>query len=172
MQQARVEKFQGSQELLLFGIPLTIIGIVFSLWGQDIDSNVIKGLGLFLVGLILVCLAGLFTSTTIVDSKTLVSKVFLARGFKADIHKITKIDRTSVFVFKHWGSRLQIYHADESGQETWHTIQESMYSVETIKKLLKRLKEINPSIELHKQYQDLIDGKIENEKSFKRLPIK
>ena len=66
---------------------------------------------------------------------------------------------------------MQIHYLNKKGYDYYDTIRESSYEIETIKKLLQRLKEINPSIELHPQYKALVDGKIKYEDDFKRLPI-
>jgi hypothetical protein len=65
------------------------------------------------------------------------------------------------------GSSIVIYFDDGNRL----AFQESSYPVDTIKKLIKRLKEINPSVKLHRQYEKLIKDEIEDERRFRQLAI-
>lgn len=172
MNKIKQERFKGGYELLFIVTFLFFLFFILAIWDQGLQKNVIQGIWLSLSFIGFIYLTALLTSVTITDEKILFSKVFLGLRFKTKINDIIKIDRTSAFKVKSWGSRLQVYHLDESGQEIWHVVRESMYSIKTIKALLTRLKEINPSIKLHPQYQDLIDGKIEEEDDFKKMAIK
>lgn len=171
MDQVKIEKYKGSQETLVSILPFLLIGILAVLWDQGFNDHVLQGFGLMLLGLVFLWLSSSLTFIKIIDKTKLVSKVGFGKGFNADISDISEIDRTSVFIFKHWGSRLHFHFTDKNGKESVAVVQESMYNVKTIKQLLKRLKELNPSIRLNKQYQDLVDGKIDDNKGFKKLPI-
>lgn len=162
-------KYQGGQELFWWFLIAGGLYICIQLYEQGVQPHIFQALILLLFLLKFIYLIGHFTSVTIKDGRHFLNKVGFGRGFTCDIYNVSKIERTSVFVFKNWGSRLQIYFTDESSKETWRVIQESTYNVETIKALLTKLKEINSSIKLDSQYQDIIDGKIEDESGFKRL---
>jgi hypothetical protein len=163
------EKFTGGHENLLTVIVFLVIAVLFIVLEQGLSSNVIQGISILLALVIFFYIGDLLTYIIITEKRNLISKTGFGRGFSCDIYNINKIERTSVFIFKTWGNRLQIYFIDETGQETWRVIQESMYGVKIIKQLLKRLKEINPSIQLDQQYQELIDGKINDESQFKKI---
>lgn len=169
MKHPNKEKFKANYELLYKVGFLVVIGLILSLKGQNIDSHALQGLLWFLAGIIIIYLTCAFTSVVITDKKILENKVFLGLGFKINIFEITKIDRTSAFIFKHWGSRLQIYIVNERGQDNWVSVQESMYNVETLKEILIELKRINPSIEFHPHYEALVDGSIEPDRKFKKV---
>jgi len=171
MDSTEVKKFKGSHEFVWSAVGVGAILVFLGMLQQGFSSNVFKGALIYVGITIFIYIGDLLTYTSITNNETLISKVFLSRSFKANIPTITKIDRTSVFIFRHWGSRLQIHHTDKNGNETWHTIQESMYSVKTIKELIVQLKQLNPSIKLHRHYQDLIDGKMKNEDAFKKMPV-
>lgn len=63
-----------------------------------------------------------------------------------------------------------IYFLDESNNLSSTYIREVNYKDETIKSLIKNLKAINPSIELDRQYQQLVNGEIPSYPKFKNIP--
>ena len=134
------------------------------------EKNVIEGFLIFLGLIIFMAVVAYFTYIKITPDKKMVHKI-LESGFTIDITAITQIDRTPAFIFKGRTSRLKIHYRNEKGHNYWDTIREANYDVELIKQVLQRLKNINPSIKLHPQYQALVDGKIKDEDDFKRLPI-
>ncbi len=61
---------------------------------------------------------------------------------------------------------------EEKGNIKYSSVREANYNDATIKEFLTRLKQLNPSIELEQQYQDLVDGKLggENQPKFTKVP--
>lgn len=166
-----MEKFNGSYRTFIVISFLLSLGVLFGVLEHGFQDNIKNALWWLVAGYIFTFLMAFFTTTKITPDKNLVNRTPLERGFKIDIFDITKIDRTSVFLIKKWGNRLQIHHKNNYSDDDWVTIREANYSVKTIKALLTRLKDINPSIKLHPQFQDLVDGKIEVDNSFKSEEI-
>lgn len=167
----RREDFRGNHDLTIFAAVFSVIGIILGINEQGFNSNIIKGVGIAISMIFFFYTDDLLTYVHVIDRKVLKSRFGYGKAYTLTIQNITKIDRGAVFKFKSWGSRMEIYSIDERGDEARvRAIQESAYSVETIKKILLRLKELNPNIILDPQYQDLIDGKIKDEKKFKDIP--
>lgn len=164
------ERFRGSHETSKKVIFLAIVFIGIGIWeNHGISSDVLNGIVIVLAAICFSYIAELLTFSSIEDKKILKSRFDFGRLKIVYIANITKIDRGAVFKFKSWGSRMEIYSIDERGGEAKvRAIQESAYSGETIQKLVARLKELNPNINLDPQYQDLIDGKIDPKK-FKKI---
>lgn len=155
--------------MILFGAAVMLINLA----EKGMQENIIQGMFFWAGSLLLLFLIEFFALVIITGDKRLICrKPFGLHSFDINISDITKIDRTSEFIFKNMGSRLQIYYKNNFGGEDWHTIREANYDIEIIKDLLKDLKKINGLIELHPQYYDLINGKIKFEDDFKDLPIK
>ncbi len=166
-------KFKGNHDLVWWGIVAGCLFFVLAIYDQGYNNRILQGFVGYFFLLVFLWVGANFTCISIKKKNgRLLSKVFLGRGFKIDIQTITQIDRTSVFIFKTWGNRLQVHHIDENGNEAWDTIQESMYSVQTIKGLLQELKKINSSIELHPQYEALIKGETDEDYFKKMIPTK
>ena len=163
------EKFKGSHETTLKIAGCAVIGILAILVeNKGFTINAVYGIVLGLFGLLFFFVNDFLTYTLIEYGEVLKNRFGLGYSYSLPVGKITRIDRGAVFKLKHWGSRLEIWYLDDNGKEAVHTIQESAYSGETIKKLITRLKELNPCIKLDPQYQDLIDGKIDPKK-FKKI---
>lgn len=171
MDKKKIEKFRGSYGTFYLTTILLSSVLIWEFLDNGFQKNVQYGSLWVLAGIIFTFLMAFFTVTKISPDKNLINRTPLERGFNIDIFNITKIDRTHVFIFKKWGKRLQIHHKNDYSDNDWVTIREANYSVKTIKALLTRLKELNPSIKLHPQYQDLVDGKIEADNSFKSEEI-
>lgn len=161
-------KFKGSHEItngLIFLVVLFGVVIVVS---EGITPDTLKGLVILLFCALLFYLDDLFTFTYIDDALLKNSSDFF-RSFSVPVKSIDRVDRGSMFIFKSGGSRMEIVSRDEEGGTKIKTIRESSYSIETIKQILRMLKEFNTGIILDPQYQDLIDGKIKDEKKFKEI---
>ncbi len=108
----------------------------------------------------------------ILKAKRTLEYKHLPNRLNIDVYDISSLDRSSTMVFSSWGSSIVIIYQGKDLKENRVSLQESSYPVTSIKRLIKRLKEINPSIKLHPQYTKLINGEIEDERRFRRLPIR
>ena len=87
-----------------------------------------------------------------------------------DIYSITEIDRIASNEVKYWGSSMVFRYVDKEGKKKEKKIMETYFKSETFKKVIKELLKINKNIKINHQYQDLIDGKYDNEfEKFKKV---
>ena len=87
-----------------------------------------------------------------------------------DIYSITEIDRIASNKVKYWGSSMIFRYVDKEGKKKEKKIMETYFKSETFKKVIKELLKINKNIKVNHQYQDLINGKYDNEfEKFKKV---
>ena len=87
-----------------------------------------------------------------------------------DIYSITEIDRIASNKVKYWGSSMVFRYVDKEGKKKEKKIMETYFKSETFKKVIKELLKINKNIKVNHQYQDLINGKYDNEfEKFKKV---
>lgn len=170
MKGIKFEMMKSNQNLIKVGV-LCLLVIIISIYGQGFNKNTQIGTIIIILGFLFTLSSNFYTNVIVNDKNEIVTKEFLSFGFRVDIRSISKIERNYEFIFKSWGCRMELYYTDEYNFKQVGTIQESIYDIEDIKELLKTLKKINTSIKLHHQYQDLIDGKIEDEDGFKGMKI-
>ena len=170
MKGIKFEMMKSNQNLIKVGV-LCLLVIIISIYGQGFNKNTQIGIIIIMLGFLFTLSSNFYTNVIVNDKNEIVTKEFLSFGFRVDIRSISKIERNYEFIFKSWGCRMEVYYTDEYNFKQIGTIQESIYDIEDIKELLKTLKEINPSIKLHPQYQDLVEGKIEDEEDFKKMKI-
>lgn len=164
----RSEKFEGSHETTLKITGCVAIGIIAILVENNgLAADATYGIALSFLA-VLFFYVNDFLTYTIIEDEELKNRFGVGYSYNLPFKKVVRINRGAVFKIRKWGSRLEIWYLDEAGKEAVRTIQESAYSAETIKKLVARLKELNPNIKLDPQYQDLIDGKIDPKK-FKKI---
>lgn len=80
-----------------------------------------------------------------------------------DIFYIKYIYRAPAFIWRSGGSLMLIYARDEKGHLKYSALREVNYSNDTLKRFLRRVKQINPSIELDREYLDFLAGKYDYE---------
>jgi len=160
----KIEKFQRNYNLFFVVLFVNGFVILLTIFEDGWSDYLFNGILIFLGLLAFIYLVVYFTTVTIYNDESLVYKVPLEFGFNINISDITKIERVPLFVFKSWGCGLEF----QCGENKYR-IKESNYSVKTIKNLIVRLQEINPSIKLHHQYKTLLDGGFEREDDFKDI---
>lgn len=170
MTKREIKKWQSSYNLLI----VIVIGWILVTFLGDYKSLLLDKDYLLLLGVIF----SLFTISTLgtyvkVNGHTLidVGRRYPFQRHEVSIDQITKVARVQAFAFENWGSYFAIYIADGNNNKVFALdIRENNYSAKSIKELLRYLLKVKPSIEIDPQYQDLIDGKIEDELWFSRKP--
>ena len=150
----------------------------YSNWNRVILAVVVSLIALFYgnarnwdepaqIGLVLLVLCLLWTLsdhyTTYVKFKDGVltnsgKKIFWPDHVK--ISSIRYVARMPQFVFRSWGGQVVIYFKD--GKLVQTSFLERLYSVETIREILKEVIRLNPEVELDKQYHALVEEKDPN----------
>ncbi len=88
------------------------------------------------------------------------------------ISSITEIDRIPSNIVKYWGSSMVFKYIDENGKKKEKKIMETYFKSETFKKVIIELLKINKNIKINPQYQDLVNGKYDNDfKKFKKVVV-
>src|SRR5262249_4497513 len=132
--------------------------IVFSSFAiGDIQSRTFKDAAEFIAfGMLLILLVYINARHSyfqIKDGRWLISSGYKTfRKEKIDIYKIKYIYRYPELILKRYGSRMAIFFTDTDGILKESAQREVNFSNEVLVNLLRRIKRINPAIELDNEY--------------------
>ena len=82
------------------------------------------------------------------------------RKQRLNINDIKYIYRKPQFIIKWYGSRMMIITKDSTGKLTESDLREVNFSEGTLIRFLKRIKELNPKIELDPEYEMMLKGEL------------
>lgn len=148
---------------------LFVLAILAKSVKHTIDNYLVGG-GSAALWFLLIYFTNRNTYLEIRDKRTLKNSGYRDIGSDTlDIFDIKYIYRIPAFIWRSWGSLMIIYVKDAKGQLRHSALREVNYSNDTLKRFLRRVKQINPSIELDQEYLDFLDGKYDyEERSFGR----
>jgi hypothetical protein len=112
--------------------------------------------------LLLVYLSTIHTYLEIQDNRWLINSGYRTFGKdRIDIFDIKYVYRFSELILKWYGSRMVFYIKTEDGTLRQSSQREINFSNDKIIEFLKRIKQINPRIELDQEYEEIIKGEME-----------
>jgi hypothetical protein len=130
-------------------------------WQYGVNEHLFNGLLISLVPITIGLYHQLTTTLAIVGERNLVmNQQSLGGGVALDIQRLVLIDRIPTLLMKTSGGRLQFYVLNDENKPMTEGVAEGNFKTADIKSLLSSLKRINPRIELHPHYAQLIEGKI------------
>jgi hypothetical protein len=156
-------------------ITLTVIAVIFLL--GFLEKNIIHTPSDYLVSggiasllFLLIYVTTINTYLEIQDQRTLRNSGYRDIGYdNFDILNIKYIYRASAFIWRSGGSLMLIYIRDEDGRLKLSKVREVNYPNDTLKRFLRRITQLNPSIELDQEYSNFLSGKYDDEdRSFGR----
>lgn len=166
------ERFESTKSIiiLLAAMYLSFFAIGYFQYGLIYDEHLLYGSIAALLGLLLAYLLWKNTYLEIEHHRILKNSGYRDIGSDTlDIVDIKYIYRIPAFVWRSGGSLMMIYTKDAHGELRYSALREVNYSNDTLKRFLRRLRQIKPSIELDQEYEDFLAGKYDyEERSFGR----
>lgn len=157
----KVERFKNSWKIVkVFTVCFSIVLLMILLKEKSLTSSLVYGtISAFITVFLLWLIGHVLTWLKIIDEKRLVFKDELFVVRKTLIQNIRKIERVRMYHgFKRQGARMKIWYIKNGDLKHFH-IREWIFDAPELKKIMLRLQELNPHIELAEQYQNLIAGK-------------
>lgn len=145
--------------------------IAFGYWGNGLSRELIFGVAILAALLAWIYSEKYTTYVEIEGNRFLVNKG--QRDFshdRLDIFSIKYIARANQFKIKSGGNQAMFYAESNDGVYLATKIGENQYSEANLKAFLNKIKHLNPNIQLDKQYQMLVDGKLPAYPTFRRIP--
>jgi hypothetical protein len=156
------EVFRRSWELLWVVLAANII--IFLLRYSERGAEIFTGdfhVSVFFFALLLVLML-YFTLTTylaIENNRTLINSGYHFFGtIRIDIQRIKYIYRFPNMRLRGWGSRMVIYLHSDTGTLVSTAVLEAAYSPKTLEAFLRRIKSLNPAIELDPEYEEILSS--------------
>lgn len=156
------ERFKSSMYLVylaLGAIAFVIYAGNYNDWTfNDYLEGVVLVLGLFLI----VFFSTISTYLEIQDNRWLINSGYRTFGKdKIDIFDIKYIYRFPQFILKWYGSRMVFYIKTPDGKLRQSSQREINFSEDKLIQFLKRIKQLNPNIELDAEYEKILNGEME-----------
>jgi hypothetical protein len=149
----------------IYIISVFIVAMIFLGDSQDrqygLNLDTLEIVALATVLFLFVCYLKWTTYLEIQDCRWLINSGFREFGTdKIDIFDVKYIYRYPNFILKWYGSRMVFYIKAVDGKLQRSSVREVNFSNDTLRRFLKRVKQIKPSIELDPEYDLFLEEKL------------
>lgn len=169
----KIEKFPSNWSDFIFAVVGLSMVCLLSYLDRDLPNDELLFYG-FLLSLLLIAIAYFLKVTRYISIEN--GRLLTLNGQKSfstdkiDIFSIKYICRQNTYIWRSSDSTLVIYIRDEKGMLRYSALREADFNDEILKKLLKRILEINSSITLDKEYKDFLEGKFDSNGGLRGAP--